>query len=178
MRALVYFGSLLLFVWACSTKTTSSTTPGSTPSSTSGKYSEDLSVLRPKVDTDTAKQNTSGSQQAKGQQTKYVEAKYSVNENLDAVLDSISEQNLALGLVDGFTIQVYSGLKREEALNVKKQLATTLPDVEAEVQYSQPNFRVRIGKYYDRYDAQRDYQVIKKHFPNAVILPERVSVNP
>lgn len=106
-----------------------------------------------------------------------MEAKYAVNASLDAVLDSINEQNLAMGLVDGFTIQVYSGLKREEALNVKKQMSITLPEVEAEVQYVQPNFRVRAGKYFDRYDAQKDYQIIKKYFPNAIILPERVPID-
>jgi hypothetical protein len=166
----------LLFVAAgCSTKITPS---GTTPSP-GGKYSEDLSVLRPRPETrDTAKTITSGTTDTdRTQRTKYVEPKYAVNEALDAVLDSIGEQNLALGLVDGFTIQVYSGLKREEALNVKKQMTTSLPEVESEVQYVQPNFRVRVGKYFDRYAAQKDYQVIKRHFPNAIILPERVPIN-
>jgi hypothetical protein len=176
MRHLAYFIVVTLVVIGCAPKTTTPGTSG-TSTSPSGKYSEDLSVLRPKVEGDTSKQTTQNAT-GKYQQTKYVDARYAVNQSLDAVLDSISKQNLALGLVDGFTIQVYSGLKREDALNAKKQMATTLPDVEAEVQYAQPNFRVRVGKYYDRYDAQRDYQLIKRHFPNAVILPERVPVNP
>jgi hypothetical protein len=175
MRLLKYSLFVLLIAAGCSTKTTTT----GTSASPSGKYSEDLSVLRPKPEsTDTAKNNTSGSADMdRTQRTKYVEAKFAVNASLDAVLDSISEQNLALGLVDGFTIQVYSGLKREDALNVKKQMATALPDLEAEVQYAQPNFRVRAGKYFDRYAAQKDYQVIKRHFPNAIILPERVPIN-
>jgi hypothetical protein len=165
---------VLLIALGCSSRTT-------TPSTTTqaGKYSEDLSLVRPRAETpDTTKaKTTTSTSDAKRNPTRYVEPKYAVNESLDAVLDSISRQNLAMGLVDGFTIQVYSGLKREEALNVKKQMSSTLPEVDAEVQYVQPNFRVRAGKYFDRFDAQRDYQIIKKHFPNAIILPERVPID-
>jgi uncharacterized protein YebE (UPF0316 family) len=45
---------------------------------------------------------------------------YTVNKQLDAVLDSIDRINLTRKFVEGFTIQVYSGLKREDALNVRK----------------------------------------------------------
>ena len=167
---------LAIVACGCSSKTTTTNTRSST-SSPSGKYSEDLSGLRPKSQSpDTVKQQTGQQTSGAKAQTRYVEAKYDVNDELNAVLDSISEQNLAMGLVDGFTIQVYSGLKREEALNVKKQMAIAVPELDSEIQYAQPNFRVRAGKYFDRYDAQKDYQLIKKHFPNAIILPERVPI--
>jgi hypothetical protein len=160
---------VLLIFAACGPKTTSTGTTGS-----GSKYSEDLSVWRPKSDvTDTIA--TTGPDN-RPRQSQYVEPKFAVNESLDAVLDSISEVNLAMGHVDGFTIQVYSGLKREEALSVKKQMAETLPQLEAEVQYAQPNFRVRAGKYFDRFEALHDYQVIKRHFPNAILLPERIPI--
>lgn len=172
MRPLKYFVIVLLSA-GCASKTT---TPGTTTQS--GRYSEDLSIWRPRTEsTSNAKDVDGQNRNEPSRQSRYVEAKYAVNASLDAVLDSINEQNLAMGLVDGFTIQVYSGLKREEALNVKKQMSITLPEVEAEVQYVQPNFRVRAGKYFDRYDAQKDYQIIKKHFPNAIILPERVPID-
>lgn len=155
---------------ACSSRTTTST---SAP--TSGKYSEDLSVWRAtpaKIDTARKTVSTTGTVT----KTPYVEAKFADNEKLDAILDSISEVNLAMGLVDGFTIQVYSGVQREEALNVKKEMSQSLPDIDAEIQYVQPNFRVRVGKYYDRFEALRDYQLIKRYFPNAVVLPERIPI--
>ena len=170
----VCLGLLLLFA-ACSPKTSTQTSDAGGR----GGYSEDLSGVRPKLHPpDTAKgSSTTGSNLAVRKSTDYVEAKYSVNNQLDPILDSIAEVNLATGYVDGFTIQLYSGLKREEALNVKKQLSTTLPDVESEVQYVQPNFRVRAGKYHDRFEANNDYMAIKKHFPNAIIIPERIPIN-
>jgi hypothetical protein len=164
---------------ACSSKVGTSTSKTNT--SSAGKYNEDLSVWRPKgTNTDTTRRQpttpttdtTPGSIKSK----EYVEAKFAVNEPLDAVLDSISRINKSIGYVDGYTIQVYSGLKREEALKAKKQLSNSLPDVDSEVQYVQPNFRVRVGKYYDRFNAQKDYAAVKRYFPNAILIPERIPI--
>jgi hypothetical protein len=168
------FGYILVAVsiWiGCSPKT--ATTTG-----TAGrKYSEDISIWRPKLAvTDTSKTDPANATVTDPKKTVYVEPKFHINEALDNVLDSISRVNLAMGYVDGYTIQIYSGLKREEALNVKKQISSSLPQLEAEVQYVQPNFRVRAGKYFDRFSAIKDYQAIKRHFPNAILLPERIPI--
>jgi hypothetical protein len=169
--------ALISVIGACSSKVGTSTSKTNT---SSGKYTEDLSVWRPKgTDTDTTKRKpatTSDNTQATVKSREYVEARFAVNEPLDAVLDSISRINKAIGFVDGYTIQVYSGLRREDALNAKKQLSSSLPDVDSEVQYVQPNFRVRVGKYYDRFNAQKDYASVKRYFPNAILIPERLPI--
>lgn len=181
MRVASFFLLLgVMLLAACSSKVGTSTSKTNT--STGGKYSEDLSVWRPKgtatTATDTSKRNTTNTTSNNGtvKPTDYVEAKFAVNQSLDAVLDSIVRINKSIGYVDGYTIQVYSGLKREEALNAKRQLSTSLPDVDSEVQYVQPNFRVRVGKYYDRFDAHKDYVAVKKYFPNAILIPERIPI--
>jgi hypothetical protein len=174
MQRLIFI--MLIIAVGCSSKVT---TPGSTTATPSGKYTEDLSTWRPKEPVaDTIKnKNTAVQPSDKGQPSHYVDAKFAVNQSLDNVLDSIKRINLANGNIDGFTIQIYSGVKREEALNVKKDLAVALPGLDSEVQYVQPNFRVRAGKYYDRLQAQKDYLAIKRHFPNAIVIPDRIPIN-
>jgi hypothetical protein len=93
------------------------------------------------------------------------------------VLDSIDRYNTSRKFIDGFTIQIYSGLKREDALRAKKNLSLSLPDIESEVEYSQPNFRVKAGRYFNRLDVQRDYILVKKHFPTAIVIPDKVTIN-
>jgi hypothetical protein len=110
-------------------------------------------------------------------QTTLTEPKFAVNKSLDTILDSIDHINVRRNFIDGFTIQVYSGLKREDALNTKKLLTSSLPDLESEIHYAQPNFRVKIGKYFSRMDAQRDYVAVKKYFPTAIIIPDKVAIN-
>jgi len=173
MRSLVFFILIAgLILTSCSSKVS---TTGS--SSTAGsRYSEDLSGLRPKIESDTIKipAQKDGN---KNNPAQYTEPKFAVNQSLDTVLDSISRINLSNGFVDGFTIQIYSGIKREEALNSKKQISSALPELDTELQYVQPNFRVRTGKYYDRLAAHKDYLAVKRYFPNAIIIPERIPIN-
>lgn len=173
MRLVVFLASVLLLV-ACGPKVPTTTT-SNTPSD--GKYSEDLAPLRAGVATqDTARNSTTvkNSTDTKRDPSKYVESRHAVNNSIDVVLDSIDRINQSFGLVDGYTIQLYSGVKREEALEVKKQAATLLNGFDADVQFVQPNFRVRAGKYINRLDAHKDFMAVKKFFPNAIIIPERI----
>jgi len=159
----------LVFVAGCASPKMA--TKSSEPSATGG-YSEDLSVLRPKVEEpkDTIVKTTD-----RGKTTVYVEPKFAVNDKLDAVLDSIDRINLARNFVEGFTIQVFSG-RREQALDTRKQLSSLLPEIDSEVQFTEPIFRVKAGKYLNWMDAQGDFTLIKKYFPAAIIIPEKISL--
>ncbi|MGC1243031.1 MAG: SPOR domain-containing protein [Chryseosolibacter sp.] len=166
---LILLGSAIIF--GCASKVTTSGAGAG-----SGKYSEDLSVWRPEAEkaVDTAKATTATE---RTRTNRYVEAQYAINDQVDPILDIIYEENLSRGFIDGFTIQVYSGIKREDALNVKKKLSQSLPDLRSEVEYRQPNFRVRSGQYLTRMEAQKDYLSVKRHFPNAIVIPDRVPMH-
>jgi hypothetical protein len=162
----------LLFLAACASKVTTSSTTGS------GKYSEDLSGLRKiePIPADTSKVTGTGNTDLKRNPAIYLEPRHAVNQSLDVVLDSIDRIHLANGVVDGYTIQLYSGVQRDEALDVRKQVATVLPQIDADMQFVQPNFRVRAGKYMNRLEAQKDYMTVKRYFPNAIIIPDRIAI--
>ena len=140
-----------------------------------GKYSEDLSMYRPKVEasTEVKVEEEKNKRDLKAQ----VEPIFTVNKQLDAVLDSIDRINLTRKFIDGFTIQVFAGTKREDAMNVKKQLTSSIPTLESELQYAQPNFRVKVGRYFTRLEAEKDYEQIKRVFPSAIVVPDKISIN-
>lgn len=162
----------IVIIWLAGCASPKSSTVSSSQGPT---YSEDLSIWRPKAESPVENTNTNTS--APPRQTQYMEPKYAVNKKLDTVLDSINRYNVAKEFIDGFTIQIYAGLKREDALNAKKNLASSLPELSSEVEYAQPNFRVKVGKYYSRIDAQRDYIAVKKYFPTAIVIPDKVAIN-
>lgn len=164
-------GMFAVFLGCAGPKKTTTTSTGGI------KYSEDLSVLRPKTTTSSDVDTNPTVDKDIKKQTALVEPKYAVTKKLDAVLDTIDAINVRRNFIDGFTIQVYSGLKREEALNAKKTLTSSLPDLESEIHYAQPNFRVKVGKYYYRLDAQKDYVEVKKYFPTAIVIPDKVAIN-
>jgi hypothetical protein len=161
---IVYY---LLFMGCASTQ---STTTGS-----SNKYSEDLSSLRPVFEEPI--DNTTQLPQDDRKKTAYVEPRFTVNQQLHSVLDSIDRINAARKYVDGFTIQVYSGQKREDALNSKRTMDMALPELRAEMTYVQPTFRIKAGKYYTQLDAQKDFVEVKRYFPNAILIPEKISTD-
>jgi hypothetical protein len=146
------------------------------PSVQDGKYHEDLSPYRPVIEETQTNTNTKPTEPSRDPKA-YVEAQFTVNRQVDSILDSIDRINLTRKFIDGYTIQVYSGTKRDDALAVKKNLLTYLPHLESEVQYVQPNFRVKIGKYVTRLDAQKDFMAVKRYFQGAIVVPDKIPIN-
>lgn len=172
MNRFLLFGVLVLIVVFEGCKPAQKTTT----STQGGRYYEDLSGLRPKID-ETEKVDTLKQDGTTRDPKVYVEPKFTVNAQVDAVLDSIDRLNLSRKVVDGFTIQIFYGTRREDALNAKKDATIRIPEMEAEVQYLQPNFRVKVGRYFNRLQAQKDYEKIKQWFPNAILIPDKISLN-
>lgn len=141
------------------------------PTSQSPHY-EDLSVYRPKYPIDTTVV-TSGIPPKPS--TPPIPVLH-VNEKVDFVLDSIDRYNLTLKFIDGYTIQVYSGQNREEAMDAKKKLSSDVPQFSSSLQYTQPKFRLTIGKYFNKLEAQKDLLVLRKYFPNSILVPERIPI--
>jgi hypothetical protein len=106
----------------------------------------------------------------------FVEAKHTINKQLDTVLDSMDYLNRTRRFIDGYSIQVYSGLSREAAMEVRKELIKRIPEIESTLQYTQPNFSVRAGKYFTRLEAQKDYSQLKKYFPTAIVIPDKIQI--
>lgn len=161
--------ALVIVILGCASKKPASS------STQSYRYSEDLSVWRPivntRVDTSHApiKTNTN-------KQTVALPPKLTVNDQLETVLDSIDQINLMKRSIDGFTIQVFAGDK-EGALQAKKELAMAIPELSSELTFVTPTFRVKVGQYYTRMEAQKDFMTVKRYFPNAIVIPEKIMIN-
>ncbi len=136
------------------------------------KYSEDLSLLRPKfaVLKDSAKEPVTQDSKVPLPPTR------NVNEKVDFVLDSIDRLNGLRKYIEGYTIQIYSGQNREDANNAKKKMAEEVMELTANLQYIQPKFRVRVGNYFSKLEAQKDLMRLKPVFPNAILIPEKIPI--
>jgi hypothetical protein len=137
-------------------------------------YYESLFDVRPRVAVP-ADSNTNTSVVVT-QETKNVSFTKTVNEKVDVVLDSIDRFNLMRRSVDGYTIQIYSGQNREDAMNIKKKISTDLPDLAANLQYQQPKFRVTVGKYYSKLEAYQDLTKLRQSFSSAILVPEKIAI--
>ena len=136
------------------------------------KYQEDLSLVRPKFSMPVDSSKKPGADTTK----EPVTPTRNVNAKVDFVLDSIDRLNSQRKFIDGYTIQIYSGQNREEANNAKKKMVDENIGLTANLQYIQPKFRVRVGNYFSKLEAQKDLQLLKPIFPNAILIPEKILI--
>ena len=134
-------------------------------------YHEDLSINRPKF---VIVKDTTRAPETNPVQAIVTKPTRNVNAKVDAILDSIDRFNLTKRFVDGFTIQIYSGQKREDAMNTKQKIIEDTPELVANLQYIQPKFRVTVGHYFTKLEGQKDLSRLKRYFTTAILVPEKI----
>ncbi|WP_438961483.1 SPOR domain-containing protein [Nonlabens sp.] len=70
---------------------------------------------------------------------------------------------------DRFTIQLFYG-EMEGAKKIETQYKELELTWESKMEYEAPNFKVWVGSYRNKLDAERALLEVKKEFPNAFIL--------
>lgn len=171
-----YFNSFLLillltFVSACAGVV-------KTPSGTADKEAavgkaEDLSKYRPKFNLpNTAGSGTAGTTAAAAtaMPTNHVNARVA------ALMDTLSLMNKSIRFAQGYRILAYSGTERKAALDLRAAIVSRLPDEPVYPQYKQPTWRVKVGDYFSRIEAQQVLLRIKDLVPNAIIVAEQINV--
>lgn len=109
-------------------------------------------------------------------QTEKVLPENDITPQINALLDSMTVRNQGIRYVQGYTIQVYNGTSREEAKWSEKRIYQIYDGAEPVIKYVQPNFKVKVGQYTDRLEAQQLFMKLKKDFPNAMIIPDKIAI--
>lgn len=153
----------LILVAACSPKSLQT-------SSIDNNYYEDLSLYRPSY----YHQESSADEQSETSLLKEILIENDHTAQVDTLLEILAAQNQTLEYVQGFTVQIYSGNSRKTASKARMDVFKVLIGFEPEIKYVQPNFKVKVGKFIDRLEAQWVYAQLKPAFPRAIIVPERI----
>jgi|SRR5690606_429662 len=80
------------------------------------------------------------------------------------------------GTALGFRIQIYSGPNRNEAYAAQSRFQRQYSDVSTYVSYTQPNYRVKVGDFRSRSEAQAFMREVKNSFPTLFLFTEQVNV--
>lgn len=159
----------LIVIYGCSKK--------AVPSSGSATYSEDLSILHPVIAGYDSSLPTGGAGNPPSNASSLpLNSKEDITEELDSLVLLIADKNLQKRVIDGYTIQVYSGANRDLANKARGEIQQLGLDSPAQVVYVQPNFKVKVGKFYTRLEANKVFVQIRAVFPNALLLPEKIPV--
>ena len=157
---------------------------GSTPQkSTAYKvdYEEDLSVYRTSYDYKAEQPATTPTDKpatgTRPEQPILVDTDLSVTQELNNLLDEVAEKNKYVRTIPGYTILVFSGPNREKAEQEKRRVYLVVPEARPEMKFVAPTWKVQVGQYVERLEAQKIYSLLKKEFPNAIIIPDRIQIN-
>jgi len=93
-------------------------------------------------------------------------------------IEKHKEFNKKNPLIPGYRIQTYAGSSRQQALTMRNEIADKYPEYVAYVIYKQPTFRVRVGDFRSRFEAQKLLNDIKPTYSSSFIVPDDINPNP
>ena len=76
------------------------------------------------------------------------------------------------GLYKGYRIQVLSTTNRDEANKIKGDVLTKFTDQKAYLTYHSPYFKVRVGNFIKKEEAEKFRQQLNKYYPQGVYVVE------
>lgn len=95
-------------------------------------------------------------------------------------LDSLIEKNKAFNAanktIKGYRIQLFSGTERNNANAVKTKFLKLFPDQTAYLIYNQPYFKIRVGDFRTKIDAEIFYNKMKAEFGECIIISDNISL--
>ncbi len=77
----------------------------------------------------------------------------------------------------GYRVQIYNGPSRDKALQAKTEFMRRFPGVSSYIMYMAPGFRVKIGDYRNRSDAEGMLKEANSMFSPSMIVPDVVTIS-
>ena len=78
-------------------------------------------------------------------------------------------------VVYGYRVQVFFGTDRKEAYNEQARFKSLYPELNTYLSYTQPNYRVKVGDFRTRAEAQKLMNELRAEFPTLFIFSERIN---
>ena len=99
-----------------------------------------------------------------------------VNKSLDLVLDTLANQNRSIRYAPGFRIQIYVGTQRQDVDAAKLLIYQNFPELSPYLSYNQPTYKLKVGDFMRRTDAERYYSAIRRLLSSAQLQSDKVDI--
>lgn len=158
---------LLAFVISAACSSPSARAKGDTGRETTRvKVAEDLSQYRPRYPTDDAAAPVAR-----------IEPTNHVNQKVAVLMDTVASVNKNIKYAQGYRILAYNGSERQTVMNLRKSIIARVPEEKDYLTYQQPNFRLKVGDFFSRVEAQQVLNQLSDLIPNAQIVQEQININ-
>ena len=98
---------------------------------------------------------------------------------IDSVLArrlELSKSNTGIISGSGFRIEIFSGSDRQKAYAAQAKFKSLYPRTGAYLSYERPNYKVRIGDFRTKLEAEKLVNELKPYFPELFIFSERINI--
>jgi len=109
----------------------------------------------------------------------------SVQEVKDPLIDSLIKRRIELTkgvsqsgtplVITGYRVQIFFGPNRKEAYDMQAKFKTLYPEHNTYISYTQPNYRLKVGDFRTRMEAQQLMNALRPVFPTLFIFRERIN---
>lgn len=119
---------------------------------------------------------------SKSQQLDYNNPDGTVEVDKDARIDKIDEflrsgeESLDGVLIDGFRVMIYFNQDKSKAEQQKAQFMQMYDDHQAYIDYMAPNYRVRVGNFRTRLEAEKLKQEVLGLFTTAIVVEDKIQL--
>ncbi len=98
-------------------------------------------------------------------------------------LDELMEKDLRISeanpLISGFRIQIFYGSgpgSKNEARTIQSEYVKDYPEIPSYLVFQTPNFKIRVGDFRTRLEAEQHLRLIEEEFPNAFIVKDNINL--
>ena len=92
---------------------------------------------------------------------------------IDEIIAKKKEFDKELKTVNGFKIQLFYG-NEKNSHKIKDEFKALYPDITTKIIFSSPQWKVQVGNYRTRLEADRQLIEIKKEYPGAIVIASEI----
>jgi hypothetical protein len=109
-------------------------------------------------------------------QSKEGEVRIQTSAHVDQMLAQKKEYNKTIESYQGFKIQIYYGSEKK-CYEVQEDFKMIYPDIATAVIFSTPQWKLQVGNYRTRLEADNAIVNIKKEYPGAIVLAANIELD-
>jgi hypothetical protein len=98
---------------------------------------------------------------------------------VDSLIGRYILYNLRLNGLDGYRIQIYNSSNknaRVESGKIRAEFMSKFPDIVSYPTFDRPSYyKIRVGNYRTRIEGTKYLLMIRKVFPDAILVPDRIN---
>ncbi len=94
---------------------------------------------------------------------------------IDEIIAKKKQFNKSLKEVNGYKIQLFYG-NEKNSHKIKEEFEALFPEIDAVIIFSSPQWKVQIGNYRSRLEADRNLVAIKKEYSGAIVIASEIEL--